>query len=92
MGCLNVKATLLNSPVQVDFDLLERISCDAKILNKPLIVTTKNITSKIKINCSIVCSIGDQYYLTVDPDVVWLTRDMLSSEFNIYSNVSWNIN
>lgn len=30
-------------------------------------------------------------YLRVSPNVVWLTPDMLSGEFNIRSNVAWKI-
>ena len=40
---------------------------------------------------SLVCSVNKDAYLRVVPDVVWLTPDMLSGEFDIYSNVVWKI-
>ena len=40
---------------------------------------------------SLVCSTNKDAYLRVVPDVVWLTPDMLSGEFDIYSNVVWRI-
>lgn len=40
---------------------------------------------------SLVCSINKDAYLRVVPDIVWLTPDMLTGEFDIYSNVIWNI-
>lgn len=41
---------------------------------------------------SIVCTSNRSAYLTVQPDVVWLTPDMISGEFDIFSNVKWSIN
>lgn len=40
---------------------------------------------------SLVCSVNKDAYLNVVPDVVWLTPDMLSGEFDIYSNMAWRI-
>ena len=40
---------------------------------------------------SLVCSVNKDAYLRVSTDVVWLTPDMLSEEFDIYSNVVWKI-
>ena len=40
---------------------------------------------------TLVCSVNKDAYLRVVPDVVWLTPDMLSGEFDIYSNVVWKI-
>lgn len=40
---------------------------------------------------TLVCSVNKEEYLSVVPDVVWLTPDMLSGEFDIYSNVVWKI-
>ena len=42
-------------------------------------------------NISLVCTTNRNSYLRVSPDVVWLTPDMLSGEFEIYSNVVWRI-
>ena len=41
---------------------------------------------------SLVCSANhDLRYLRVNTDVIWLTPDMLSDDFDIYSNVVWKI-
>lgn len=40
---------------------------------------------------SMVCSLSKDAYLNVVPDVVWLTPEMISGEFDIYSNVVWRI-
>lgn len=40
---------------------------------------------------ALVCTSNMSLYLTVRPDVVWLTPDMLSGEFDIISNVNWEI-
>lgn len=91
MGCLEVKATLLNLPVVVGISLLSGIECSASVLNPHLKVSVMDITPKLKLSCHLVCSMGGGSYLRVAPNVVWLTPDMLSEEFGIYSNVVWKI-
>lgn len=91
MGCLNVKATLLNLSLVVGINLFSRIECSASVLNPLLNVSVMDITSRLKVYVSIVCSVGGDSYLRVSPDYVWLTPDMLSGEFDIYSNVNWKI-
>ena len=88
MGCLNVKATLMNLP---GFSVLSGIECSASVLNLPLNVSVIDVTPRLKVHGSIVCSVGGGTYLRVSPDYVWLTPDMLSGEFDIFSNVSWKI-
>lgn len=41
---------------------------------------------------SLVCTVNRDAYLRVSTDVLWLTPEMLSEHFDIYSNVNWNIN
>lgn len=91
MSCLNVKATLLNLPVVVGISLLSGIECSALVLNQPLNISVIDVTPRLKVHGSIVCSVGGGTYLRVSPDYVWLTPDMLSGEFDIYSNVVWKI-
>lgn len=40
---------------------------------------------------TMVCSVSKDAYLRVSTDVLWLTPDMISEEFDIYSNVVWKI-
>lgn len=91
MGCLEVKATLLNLPVVVGISLLSGIECSASVLNPPLNISVMDITPKLKVSGHLVCSVGGGSYLRVVPNTVWLTPDILSGEFDIYSNVVWRI-
>ena len=60
-------------------------------LGKPPMGAVSKIGMGLKGNVNLVCSVGKVLYLRVNPDVVWLTPDMLSGEFDIYSNVVWKI-
>lgn len=81
-GCLSVSANRID----------KRINVNANILNEELKVIVKPIRRRIIVTCSLICSVNKTSYLNVNPDYVWLTPDMLSSgEFDIISNVSWNI-
>ena len=91
MSCLKVKVTLLNLPVVVGISLLNDIECSASVLNPPLKVNVTDVTPRLKVSSHLVCSVGGVSYLRVVPDVVWLTPDMLSRDFDIYSNVVWKI-
>lgn len=81
-GCLSVSANRID----------KKISVDANILNESLNVVAKPIGKKIIVTCSLICTINRTAYLNVNPNYIWLTPDMLSSgEFDIISNISWNI-
>ena len=54
-------------------------------------VRCHQINKGLKVTCSLVCTVNRNAYLRVNPDYVWLTPDMLSGEFDIFSNVNWNI-
>lgn len=71
----------------------ECISVSCREIKTPIHVDCKCLDEKVNVSCSIVCSINTDSFLRVNPDVLWLTPDMLaSSEFNIVSNVNWVIN
>lgn len=40
---------------------------------------------------SLVCTVNRDSYLNISTNALWLTPDMLSEEFDIYSNVNWKI-
>lgn len=61
------------------------------IVNEQLTGSVTRIGDGIKGCVSYVCTTNRDAYLKIDPDVVWLTPDMLSGEFDIYSNVVWRI-
>lgn len=56
-----------------------------------LIASIEPIRSKIQVSYSIRCSYIDDKYLYVTPNIVWLTPDTVSGEFDIFSNVVWKI-
>lgn len=82
-GCLSVKVTAIRDPVVVRIeDVGEHIWCK-----------TTDAAERLQVCCSLVCGVNTtDKYLNVAPAVVWLTPDMLSGEFNIYSNTDWIIN
>lgn len=49
------------------------------------------ISQGLKGCVSLVCTLSKDAYLRVSTEVLWLTPDMLGEEFDIYSNVDWNI-
>lgn len=59
-----------------------------------LTVNVKDIGAHLRVTCGVVCDVSTkEYYLKVEPTVIWLTPEMLSGgEFNVYSNVDWLIN
>lgn len=60
-------------------------------LDNPINVSAVPLYDDIVVMCSVICTINKSSYLNVNPDYVWLTPDMLSGDFDIVSNVSWNI-
>lgn len=64
----------------------------SRCLDLPISVLADAINEDIKVRCRVVCSSNHpSAYLQVSTDTLWLTPDMLSEEFDIYSNVSWRI-
>lgn len=56
-------------------------------------VTCKSLDEEIIISCSIVCSVNSSSFLRTNPDIVWLTSDMLASTtFDVITNTNWIIN
>ena len=58
MGCLNVKATLINLPLVVGFSVLSGIECSASVLNPLLNISVMDVTPKLKVSGHLVCSVG----------------------------------
>ena len=58
MGCLEVKATLMNLPLVVGFSVLSGIECSASVLNLPLKVSVMDVTPELKVSGHLVCSVG----------------------------------
>lgn len=49
------------------------------------------VSPKLKVHFNILCSITNEKYLQVTPNIVWLSPDMIGGYFDIYSNVVWRI-
>lgn len=64
---------------------------DLRVENPVLKVVNQIYNTPIKASCDLICSVNGNYFLYVEPDVVWITEGMLSGEFEIVSNVSWKI-
>ena len=103
MGCLSVsasvvshgvscKAHIVNSGIAAFARCLGGIHCEAELINEGLNVSASRYGSGLKVSVHQVCSLNQSAYLNAIPDTLWLTPDMLASgEFDIISNVNWNI-
>lgn len=92
-GSLYVVANKNYSNVKVIANKIgDTFKVEAYPINKELNLSVRHISNKIIVTCSLICTINKSAYLNVNPDYVWLTPDILSSgEFDIISNVNWNI-
>lgn len=103
-GCLSVSAYKVGGNLYVianknysDVKVIankisDTFKVEANPINKELKLSVRPIGKKVIVACSLICTINKSAYLNVNPDYVWLTPDMLSSgEFDIISNVNWNI-
>lgn len=101
VGCIQAIASRATKPLTIVADSL-LASLDVKSWSDcGLTIKCDDITPKMgvtaiglggmSVSCSIVCTTNDDFYLDVEPNVVWLTHDMIEEEFNIYSNVTWKI-
>lgn len=80
--CISVSCKEIKTPIHVECKDFDSIDMDCRCLDE-----------KINVSCSIVCSINTDSFLRVNPDIVWLTPEMLaSSTFNIITNTYWTIN
>lgn len=81
MGCLSVDIRDEGQHLNVDVKMADPLlAVDSRLLNAPL-----------NVSCSLICDVNGEFYLYVEPDVIWLTPDMVSEEFDIRSNVRWTI-
>lgn len=104
ISCLSVSAYKINESVEIeafkdssDIDIFaKKTSSSPNVMvdiidNRP-IISCKPLGKRIIVTCSLICTVSNDAYLDVNPNYVWLTPDMLASgEFDIVSNVNWNI-
>lgn len=82
--CISGSVTRIDN---IEDKLVGNISRIEKPLKGDISCCNKELSGYI----GIVCSVSDMSYLRVTPDIIWLTPDMISGEFNIYSNAVWKI-
>lgn len=103
-SCLSVSAYRIGRGIEVssfnsckEIDIIARklgdiLNVSSSVVGSNVEVTAKPIGHTLVVTCSLICTINKTPYLKVNPDYVWLTPDMLSSgEFDIISNLNWNI-
>lgn len=82
MGCLDVSVSRISSGFGM---------CTSRV-GSPLLLRVLRSGESMVVSCSMLCAVNTQEsYLRVNPDVVWLTPEQLSKNFDIYSNVWWEI-
>lgn len=86
LGCLSVYAWRADKELSVKASR----SCFSEEKDG-LEVSAWRIGGGLRVSAGVVCSVNKDAYLRVSTDVLWLTPDMLSEEFDIYSNVVWKI-
>lgn len=102
LGCLNVTAIKSNDSLNANISLLNGLEASCNIASKNINVAVNKcsgdfiskafkVGEDIKVSCSVVCSVSNDFYLDVSNDIVWLTPEMIEGEFDIYSNVIWKI-
>ena len=92
MGCLEVAARCLTIPMAVSAWGQKELEVSAFSSVPEVDVGISVVNKRMNVSCGIVCSVTPkEYYLNVEPDVVWLSPSDLEGYFNIYSNVDWQI-
>ena len=81
MGCLSVNIR----------DEGQHLNVGVKMVNPLLAVDSRLLNAPLNASCSLICDVNSEFYLYVETDVIWLTPDMVSEEFDIRSNASWKI-
>lgn len=89
---LNVNSSSLTDALVISaFKISESIEAVANRIGDDLSASAYKLGEKLRVTCSLVCTVEKNFYLDVVPDYVWLSPDMLSGEFDIISNTRWEI-
>ena len=103
IGCLNGSITCIGSGIEGSIicksDSLKgyvshiggELNGAITDLNREINGAIHRVGGSLTGSIHLICTISKDFYLRVEPDYVWLTPDMLSGEFDIYSNVNWKI-
>lgn len=103
IGCLSVSVNRIGDGLSVEtsnltiglsasaYKIRESIKATAYRIGEDFTASANRLGDKLRITCSLVCTVEKNFYLDVVPDYVWLSPDMLSGEFDIISNTRWEI-
>lgn len=91
MSCLNTDIHIKNSFINpsIDFSKQMDVTIDKCVVSIHPVV--QELSKHINIQILLVCTVGIQGYLHVEPTTMWVTPDMIK-ELLIKSNVEWIIN
>lgn len=92
--CINVTARRIWDGFSISaINQSKELEIVADKANESIVLKALFIKSSFNVVCSIVCSINKSWYLNVNPNVIWLTpEELASANFDIHSNVTWEIN
>lgn len=84
------------SGVIADADIENAIRCaEAKFVGSGLLANASNVSSGVSAVVKIICVPGPvdgvQYYLEIEPEMIWVYPDF-EVENMVYSNTDWTIN
>ena len=89
---LNVKIVNATKNLNIEYNVIkDDLKISLILLYAKLIVNAICVDTRPKISYNIVCGTSETAYLSVEPDIVWLSPDTLTEEFKINSNVVWKI-
>lgn len=91
MSCLDINIDIKNSFINPLFDLSKSIDVTIDKFVDSIHPVVQELSKHINIQILLVCTVGKQGYLHVEPTTMWVTPDMIK-ELLIKSNVEWVIN
>lgn len=102
-GCLNGSVGILNTDIKGTVGLSAKpINGSVGVLNisfkgitgfsgKPICGSIGALDTSINGKVGIICTPNTDAYLFVEPEVIWLTPDIMSADFVVKSNTKWII-
>ena len=80
MGCIDVRASRVG----------DGLHFGTKRIGDGISVQNRRIGDGLHVRTGVVCTIGNDLYLKVSPDVVWVSPDIIR-QLLVESNTQWKI-
>ena len=102
-GCLSARISRVGNALNANIGLTDEhliatvsiigggLKANIGIVDECLVATIGRIGGNLKANVGIICTPNTNVYLFVEPEVIWLTPDMVSADFMVRSNTKWII-